>query len=105
MRALRIPVDGPCVLDNTKITLDYLKGCVGGYIEYVRTDIDGALIVCDEEGALKTKPLNIRATALCNAYTPIVGDVVLVGAADEDGNETPVPESVVIHARRVGWLP
>ena len=76
-------------IDCEDITLDYLQSEVDGYIETIR--IKGGpdrrlLMVIDEEGKLKDKPINDLAGKI--AYIRfddyIVGDVVIVKEQDED---------------------
>ena len=69
--------------NGTDFQLDELKAIVGGYIEIVET-IDGRLLVLDEEGKLKDKPINMKATRLYKQgmFDFIVGDV-LVCETDE----------------------
>ena len=63
------------------LKLDTLQKLVGGYIETVPVRMKpeegvGPLLIVDEEGRLKGKPLNTAA----NVDHSIVGDAVLVGA-------------------------
>ena len=44
-------------------------------VEIVQTRDAGLILVCDEEGLLNKKPLNVRASFL--AGQPIVGDVLV----------------------------
>ena len=44
-------------------------------VEIVPTRIAGLILVCDEEGQINRKPLNVRASFL--AGQPIVGDVLV----------------------------
>ena len=71
-----IPVES---LDATD--LKALQAAVGGLIEIVGTN-DGRLLVLDEEGKLKNKPINEAATALARGVIAdtdyIVGDAVVV---------------------------
>jgi hypothetical protein len=71
--------------NGTDFSLEELQAIVGGYIEVVSLR-DGRLIVCDEEGKLKGKDFNTRATYILQAAMPthdfVVGDV-LVCDADE----------------------
>ena len=76
-------------IDCEYITLDYLQSEVDGYIETVRikdTPNRHLLMVIDEEGKLKNKPINDLAGKI--AYIRfddyIVGDVVIVKEQDED---------------------
>lgn len=76
-------------IDCEYITLDYLQSEVDGYIETVRikdTPNRHLLMVIDEEGKFKDKPINDLAGKI--AYIRfddyIVGDVVIVKEQDED---------------------
>jgi len=73
--------------NGTDFSIEELQAIVGGYIEVVSLR-DGRLIVCDEEGKLKGKDRNHKATDILQAafafptHDFIVGDV-LVCDADE----------------------
>ncbi len=71
----------------TDMSLPSLQGAVGGYIEIVATN-DGRLLVLDEEGKCKNKPVNEKATALTRGIVAdddlIVGDVVLADDKEID---------------------
>lgn len=71
--------------NGTDFSLEELQTIVGGYIEVVSLR-DGRLICCDEEGKLKGKEHNQKATEVYQANVPVwdhlVGDV-LVCDADE----------------------
>ena len=71
-----IRVDGTTeMLPNAD--LDTLQKAVGGYIEVV-TLADGRLLIVDEEGKCKGKPVNPTANTIFNvSYDVIVGDAVL----------------------------
>lgn len=64
-----------------KFSLEDLQALVGGYIELAPhcpnedPSVDGLLIVVDEEGRLKNKPLNVMASWMCGQM--LVGDVLL----------------------------
>lgn len=47
--------------DGEKFTLEEAQAIVGGYVELVRLDNDNILL-CDEEGFIKRKRINIKAT-------------------------------------------
>ena len=68
--------------NGTDFSLEELQAIVGGYIEVVGLR-DGRLIVCDEEGKLKGKEHNQKATEIYQANVPnwdhLVGDVLLCG--------------------------
>jgi len=72
-------------VDGTKeplkdLSLASLQKAVGGYIEIVATNT-GQLLVLDEEGKMKDKPVNKEGTRLTRGILAnddfIVGDVVL----------------------------
>lgn len=68
-------------------SLASLQKVVGGYIEIVETN-DGRLVVLDEEGKLKRKPVNAKATALTrgvvDVFDLVVGDVVIASHSEID---------------------
>lgn len=70
-------------IDDKKPSLSELQKMVGGLIELV--DLGDTHIVLDEEGKLKDKPINERATNLWRSHPSktfwgdqIVGDVVVL---------------------------
>lgn len=73
----------PIDLETRALDLKRLQTLVGGYIEVVRPVpfggpiFDDVVMIVDDEGKLKGKPVNVLASALYNGYDPIVGDVVL----------------------------
>lgn len=91
-------------------SLANLQKIVGGYLEpvYGYRRADGAVntwptttLYVNELGKLQGAPENLLATALWWALDPqaagrnlLVGTVVVLGAGDDEGNETPVPEHV-----------
>ena len=66
--------------NGTDFQLDELQAIAGGYIEVVNLR-DGRLIVCDEEGKLKGKERNHKATdillSVFNTNDFMVGDVLV----------------------------
>ena len=62
------------ITEGGPLSLEYMQKTVGGYIETIQIDKDTFMIV-DEEGLLKGKKHNIRASHL--AGQPIVGDVIV----------------------------
>lgn len=82
-----IKVDGSMhtlIPKNAKVSLQELQTAVGGYVEVV--DLDKKLLVIDEEGKLKCKRKNEKATVLfqeaCGDRDFIVGDVILCDVGD-----------------------
>jgi hypothetical protein len=73
----------PIDLDTRTLDLKRLQTLVGGFIEVVHPVpfggpiFDDVVMIVDDEGKLKDKPVNVLASALYNGYDPIVGDVVL----------------------------
>ena len=63
------------------LELDTLQKAVGGYIELVHIG-GGKVLIVDEEGLIKQKPVNYRATEMSGRS--IVGDVVLANYNDLD---------------------
>ena len=59
--------------NGTDFKWEELKDMIGGYIEIVRLR-NGNMLVVDEEGKVKKRPVNIVASQL--AGQAIVGDVV-----------------------------
>lgn len=112
MRAVRIPVVGPIVVEDVVVDLPYLNAAVGGYIEAVAVrevlvaDQAGRgarapaafTVYLNEEGKLDGLPLNLRATHLALASLGgdvIVGDAVVLGPPDAVGDDTPAPDELL----------
>lgn len=75
---------------------------VGGLIEPVDLPLLGATMYVNEEGRLRGLEFNPRATFLWWYWEPaarqkamIVGDVVVVGQPDEDGNSTDLSQELL----------
>ena len=65
--------------NGTDFQLDELQSMVDGYIEIVPAS-NGKIMVIDEEGKLKGKPVNDAATIIfmqAGFYDTIVGDVLV----------------------------
>jgi Domain of unknown function (DUF3846) len=84
---------------------DVLSGVVDGYIEAIPLrwrGADGCFVQAtmwlNEEGKLRGLPHNEVATGLFvgqyNTVDRIVGDVIITGGADEDGNTLGLPADV-----------
>lgn len=90
--------------DVPRIDLDFLRAKVGGRVEYValEEEVAGIGMYLNEEGKLEGLPLNERATYLAHTFEAIfgndyiVGDTVLVGPADNMGNETGLTDTALI---------
>lgn len=72
-------------IDEDGLVLKDLQRLVGGYIEIVppRGLPSPYVLVCDEEGLLKQKPVNVIGTTLYG--DPIVGDIVIMKDGFRDG--------------------
>lgn len=100
MRAAIIPADLSQPVRIETVTFTEIRTIVGGYIQALSIREMDAALYTDEEAKLKGSiPVNPRASAitatLLNMDAPILGDVVLVGAADGEGNETDLSDQVV----------
>lgn len=64
-----------------KPSLAELQGWVGGFIEVVANQAPGprTMMVLDEEGKLKERPLNLIATCWAHRHRAIATDDVIVG--------------------------
>jgi uncharacterized protein YacL len=72
-----IKVDGTITDIAQKLNLAVMQEIVGGNIEIAYLQ-DGRMLVIDEEGKLKGKPVNETATVLYNNPNDcIVGDAIL----------------------------
>ena len=99
-KALLISVDGSVkrILVNG---LKDLQAHVGGYIEGIYLNGGGNLAYVNEEGKLRGLPVNKRASmfihdkgARVQTHDFIVGNMVIVGAPDENGEDTDVSEAL-----------
>lgn len=107
MRFILIPAD-----DNQPVTdfgtasypstYDAISKRVGGFIEAVYFPFNDSLapscvLYLNEEGKLDNLPYNERATlltrAMLSASDLIVGDVVITGPTDDDGETTSVDQA------------
>jgi hypothetical protein len=103
IHAIQIPVDEERPLYKVAIDgLSAMQAAVGGYIEFIDLGPLTASLIVNEEGKLEKRPINRRATLLFWLLFPsmrhcdvIVGDVLIVGHADSQGNTTDAPDEVV----------
>lgn len=100
-----LDVDGNVLSVELRKIEDYQQ-VVGGWIEGVGLGL-GTMYV-NEEGKLKNLPLNPVATKLARASSSIfaadyiAGDVVLVGPADPEGEDTNVRDELLALAVELG---
>lgn len=77
------------------------QAAVGGWVEAFPLRGAGMVAIVNEEGKLRNLPYNPMATALAvvlgGIASPdyIVGDMVLVGSADRNGDETGLSEAKI----------
>jgi len=78
-------------------SLKTLQDAVGGFIQCV--DLLGLTMWINEEGKIDNLPFNPFATILWEAAFGktdlILGDIVLTGLPDDEGNLTSIPQSFV----------
>lgn len=84
------------------IELEEYQRAVGGWIETVDLPAFGSTMLVNEEGLLRGLPFNRRATFLWWFHVPsarsrarLVGDALLVGLPDEDGEATDLPDGAL----------
>jgi len=94
---LRIPVEGHPEIITVKEGQDelaLLQKTVGGYIEAVTVTEDGHTLYLNDEGKMNGLPVNETATrmtrGILSPYDLIMGDTVLVGPVDDEGESTTV---------------
>lgn len=96
--ALHIKTDGSAELfefdPGDAKALEVLQERVGGWIEAVVADDPSITMYANEEGRILGLPPNLGVPGL-------VGDVVIVGAPDEEGNDTTLPEVYLDALRQV----
>ena len=72
--------------------LESLQAVIGGWIELWA--IDGAAhFLCNEEGRINGMPLNRFVTLSDGTVWDIYGPILVVGADDDDGSFTSLPEA------------
>ena len=103
VKGIVVPGDGGAPLELREFSEfgDYQQA-VGGWIEAVAIPSLGVMVFVNEEGLLQHLPLNSRMTFLWWFHVPevrqramLVGNAVIVGAPDEDGNTPDVPATVL----------
>ena len=102
VKGIYVPVDETEPLEQREFaTLDDYQTAVDGWIEAVEIPSLGITIYVNEEGLLRRLPFNPRASFLWWFHVPgahqamLVGNAVIVGALDENGESTDVPQEVV----------
>ena len=100
IKALTIRTDGTFSAGTIDGKLKSLQTIVGGYIESVGSR--DVTIFINEEGKLEGLPINHLATVLWWVVCPhmagqdvLLGDVVVLGPVDANGDETSVTEDTL----------
>lgn len=114
IKAIYIPADSAEDVYVQHIERDdyrKIQELVGGSFEVLNVNDPPCSLYFNEEGRIKELPENERATLLLRVMrpefiteSPLLGDVLLVGAPDGDGNDTSAPEtlvSIILGGRRV----
>lgn len=113
VQGLFIPVDTDRPIEiRTFDRLEDYQSAVGGWIEAVDLMPLGSTLYVNEEGLLRQLPFNARATFLCwyelahlRRDMILVGDAVLVGIPNEDGDDTDVPnETLALLTERTAYV-
>jgi hypothetical protein len=90
MKAVVMRVDGS--VSEFDQSYETIKENVGGWLEIAPTPGSPFVMFCNEHGKLDGLPFNPRANRLANRYRdwedPLMGDVVLVGLPDNEGENT-----------------
>jgi hypothetical protein len=87
--------------DTSTAEYNFLSAAVGGWIEMVTLvdNLDGIILWVNEEGKIDQLDYNPLATTIwetCFGFTDvIVGNVVLTGGSDEDGETLPLTDEQV----------
>ena len=96
---VRIPADVNKPVERVQLApdLEVFQKEVGGYVEAIQ--LPASVMWLDEEGKLKGKRPNARATALCRVFgrlaaDRVVGDVVCVGYSLYDDVYGDVPDRI-----------
>lgn len=99
---LRVPADSDEPIELIYVDSDdEYRRIVDGWIEAVDVPALGISVYVNEEGLVRHLPFNARASAIWWANSEqlpnamLVGDAVVVGYPDEDGNVTDVPAETV----------
>lgn len=102
VKEIYVPADDSEALELRELEkLEDYQAAVDGWIESVDVPSLGVTIYVNEEGLLRHLSFNPRASFLWWYHVPgahqamLVGDVIIVGPPDDNGDGTDVPEEVV----------
>jgi hypothetical protein len=96
-RGLAVTTDGEAyVFDATE---ESIHDVVGGWIEIAPQSDSELTFYCNEEGKLMNLPFNPRANRIISKTRPwtdpLMGNVVIVGGVDEEGNDTDLTDKQI----------
>ena len=109
MKGVLIPCDSELPMQVVEFDRDYrnIQKHVGGLFEVIDIPRTDACLFCNEEGKIIGLPLNVRATEFLYAhrseyigYDAIMGDVLVLGDADENGDTMSCPDWLIEHLLR-----
>lgn len=110
MKFITITTDGSCRLFDENWGLYEYNAFVDGWIEFINFYNNCSLIV-NEEGKLIGLDINDLATAIAREFMLpyafndiIVGNAILVGATDENGDTTGIDDSIIDFFKERGLL-
>jgi hypothetical protein len=109
MKAITISVDNECALVESSWEYEEINKSVGGWIEGVHLGKYGYMFI-NEEGKLHRLDSNTIATYLAKDSgnlmkgDVIVGNVVIFGHTDEEGNSTNVPDLTIDFLKDAGFI-
>jgi hypothetical protein len=111
IRVLIVPDDERQPVEERDIdpSLDVFKAILGGWLEGIGGGEEEEWRgYCDEEGKIKGRAVNVRATRLARALGWPTGDVlcgpvVFTGPPDEEGDDTSVTSVVTAYSDALGY--
>lgn len=99
MKAVVIQPNGWTTIEDADVSLEGLQAIVGGYIEAVGLKCPHpATAYINEEGKIEGLDANPVATRVAHLMAGdfIAGPMIILGAPDDEGNDTPVPDRVLL---------
>jgi hypothetical protein len=101
VKAAVVKTDGTYTIVDSRWDYDELSKTVGGYIEAISLGSSGEMFL-NEEGKLFGLKVNYVANGLASEFDAglsvwdnIVGDVVVFGPMDENGDNTDVTDQII----------
>ena len=93
--AVIVEADGTVRKVEMENALGVFQAAVGGYIQIIlQPDFT---VYVDEDGRMKRLPQNERIGEVVDYPYPLVGNALIVGPADSEGNDTSVPDHIISH--------